>query len=242
MNPWPQSDPLLAGEEIARLTTGWDGAVAARIAAAAAALVLAILAVRAFRGRRAIGWAVASVALAGLFAWFAWAPQQAVDAAIGIEYVTRVRLIVLGLSAAVLAATVEAIRRDRLSERHALLWVATAATLIAAALFPKAVALLRACTGMSYANAMVAVLFGFLVLVLFQFSLSLTLLRKGQTALTQRLALLEARLQELENQSLPANVRAIVSDPSAVGCSPSPPMSPGLPAKAESSAATEAPS
>lgn len=198
MSLFAVADPLLREEEIVRLTTGWDHAVAARLAAGLLAACLFGWGLYGLSQRRARGVRAVQLLAAVALAVFAVEPQRVVNAAISIDYLMRIRAIVFVLSVGVLVTTVEAIRHGRLSERYALLWVATVGVLTVAALYPRVVALLRACTGMSYATALVCVLFCFMLLVLFHFSISLSILRQGQARLAQRIALLEARIERLE--------------------------------------------
>ncbi len=198
MNVFALADPLLREEEIVRLTTGWDHALATRLVAGVLAAILLGWGLYGFSARRARGVRVVQLLAAIALAVFAAQPQRVVNGAISIDYIVRIRVIVCVLSAGVLVTTIEAIRHGRLSERYALLWIATVGVLTLAAVYPRVVALLRACTGMGYATALVCVLFGFMLLVLFHFSISLSILRQGQARLAQRVALLEARIERLE--------------------------------------------
>jgi hypothetical protein len=137
--------------------------------------------------------------LAGLFMLaFAAAPQAMVTFIIGAEYILRLRIVMGGLSIFVLLITLESIRVTRLQERYALLWVATALVMLAAALFPQAVNILRAVLGVQYVEAMVALAFTFLVLLAFHFSISVSAQQSKLDKNTQRIAILEARIEELE--------------------------------------------
>ena len=99
-----------------------------------------------------------------------------------------------------LLITLESIRVTRLQERYALLWVVTALVILAATLFPEAVNLVRAVMGMRYDEAVLAVAFTFLVLLAFHFSISVSALQSKLAKTAQRIALLDARIDELEKQ------------------------------------------
>jgi hypothetical protein len=68
------------------------------------------------------------------------------------------------------------------------------------ALFPEAVNLFRAVTGMQYVTAVVAVAFTFLVLVAFNFSIAMSAMEADRDKIAQKVAVLEARLNELEQK------------------------------------------
>ena len=123
----------------------------------------------------------------GLLEWF-----------IHIPYFTRLRVAMGALSFIVLFITMEALRKDVLEERYALLWLATGALIFLFALFPWLVALLKVFTGIGYTNALMAVLLSFLVLVAFHFSLALSRHHHHQSRAAQHQAVLEQRIARLE--------------------------------------------
>jgi hypothetical protein len=197
---------LAVADITTRLTMGWNEAVGLRLLVGAVGLLILVLAVRTLwrrNGGRLV--AVLWMPVALVFMAFACCPQRLVDAVVQTEYLQRVRIVAGGVSALVLFITFEALRRTYLQERYALLWVATALVILTAALFPDVVALFRAVMGMTYASAVLAVTFTFLVLVAFHFSISISGFQSKQDRIAQRLAILEARVKELEGKqkSLP---------------------------------------
>ncbi|MBN1558256.1 MAG: DUF2304 domain-containing protein [Lentisphaerae bacterium] len=193
--------PQPLGEMTVRLVTGWDEAVGLRLLIGLLSLVIFALTGRVL-WRRECSRIVAGLWLfvALLFGIFALCPQKVVDTVIQTEYMVRIRLVAGGLSIVVLLITFEALRRTHLQERYALLWLATALAILTAAVFPGVVALFRAVTGMTYASAVLAVTFTFLVLVAFHFSISISGMQSRQSKIAQQLAILETRLRELEQQ------------------------------------------
>jgi len=186
----------------ARLSTGWDDAAGVRVLVGVLGLAVLWMVLRAVvrrDGSLIVGllWFVLGV----LCLAFAAAPQRLINAVISTEYMTRIRIILGAISVLVLVITFESIRRTHLQERYALLWVATALVILVAACFPRAVALFRALTGMTYASAMLAVAFTFLVLVAFHFSISISGMQSKHSRLAQRVAILEARLRKLEREA-----------------------------------------
>lgn len=182
-----------------RLTDGWSHATALRVLIGLAGLLAVVLTVRAMwkRDCTVLG-ALIWLAIGAVMMAFALVPERIIIGVASTEYMTRIRVIVGGLSLFVLLTTLESIRRTHLQERYALLWVATALVILAAALFPQAVELFRAVTGMTYASAMLAVAFTFLVLVAFHFSISISGMQSRHARLTQRIAVLEQRIKALE--------------------------------------------
>ena len=194
-------NPLLSPQDLERIVFGWDDAWPARLAALLVSGLLLWFGIGTHWSRRGPILAKSLAIAAGLgVLLFALFPQQVVLAVVRVEYMTRFRLIVAAVSLLVLLITLESIRKTHLSERYALLWVATALVLILAASFPRVVAILRALTGMHYAAAMICVVALFILLVLFQFSVALSGSRTDQTRLVQKVAMLEARLERLENR------------------------------------------
>jgi len=184
-----------------RFTTGWDAAVVPRSIIALFGALILLLTLRAIWKRdcgvpAALLWLIAgAVSLT-----FACIPQQIVNSVMTTEYILRLRIVMGGLSLLVLLITLESIRKTRLQERYALLWVATALTILLCALFPQAVNLFRAVTGMQYGTAVVAVAFTFLVLVAFHFSIAMSAMENDRDKIAQRVALLEFRVKELETK------------------------------------------
>ncbi len=114
--------------------------------------------------------------------------------------VFRMRLVLGFLSAVVLMITLEAVRRFAMEERYALLWVFTGVILLIFAIYPDAVGWLATLTGMQYVSAITMVVFAFLLLVVFDFSLALSELRADQRRICQHAAEMELRIKELEKK------------------------------------------
>lgn len=135
--------------------------------------------------------ALAALATAGLGAW-PWLEQA--------TQMMRIRALMGAVSAGVFLITLLAIRNYKLREKYALLWLATAAMITLVALFPQLVDVTRKWFGMQYVTSMVAVIFVFLILVSFHFSIALSALNDKTAATASRCAILEARVHELERR------------------------------------------
>ena len=135
-----------------------------------------------------IGAALAAVA------WKSWPWLMAAT------QMMRIRVLMGAVSIGVFLITLLAIRGYKLREKYAVLWLATAAMITLAAFFPHVVDVAREWFGMQYVTSVVAVVFTFLILVSFHFSIALSALNDKAAATASRCAILEARIHELERQ------------------------------------------
>jgi hypothetical protein len=111
----------------------------------------------------------------------------------------RIQLVAI-LGAAVLLLTVlEMVRRRRLMERYALLWLFCALVLLALAIWSGALADISHAIGVFYPpNALFFIAIGFILLLLLHFSAAVSRLTDQSELLAQRQALLEERLRRYE--------------------------------------------
>lgn len=137
---------------------------------------------------------LAGLAALALGAWAAW-PWLA-----AASQLMRIRVLMGLISIGVFLITLLAIRSYKLREKYAILWLATAAMITLAAFFPQVMDLTREWFGMQYVTSVVTVVFLFLVLVSFHFSIALSALNDKVAAIASRCALLEARLAEQEQR------------------------------------------
>lgn len=113
-------------------------------------------------------------------------------------HLTRIRLLMGAVSVLVLLVACESIRHAYLRERYALLWVVTGLLILLCALVPDSLGWVSRTFGMQYVTTVVAVVFTFLILVSFHFSLALSRSEEKLGKVAQRCAQLEARLERLE--------------------------------------------
>ena len=112
---------------------------------------------------------------------------------------TPLRVSIVAAIAAFLLLTVvfELIRRRRLQERYALLWLLTGIVIFVLALWRDALGLLSELVGISYPPSALFVLGAFFILVvLLHYSTVISRLADQNKILAQRLALLENELKE----------------------------------------------
>mgnify|MGYP003587827325 CR=1 FL=1 len=163
------------------------------------ALLLAFLVRRGRAGRLrwlpAAGGVVAGVTML----CFAVAPPP-VYALGTVSHLTRIRILMAVFSAVVLLVTFESIRVSRLRERYALLWVATGLFILAGAMVTHVLDFFCAVFGMQYVTLVVAIVFSFLILVAFQYSIELSRFHEDRTKMAQKIAMLEADLKDLRER------------------------------------------
>lgn len=154
---------------------------------------------------------VLAVLAAGVFAAWPWLADA--------SQMMRIRALMGAVSVGVFLITLLAIRGYKLREKYAVLWLATAATITLAAFFPQVMDVARKWFGMQYVTSVVAVVFVFLVLVSFHFSIALSALNDKAAATASRCAILEARIQELERRlgAAPAAPKEKADDRPAAG-------------------------
>jgi len=113
----------------------------------------------------------------------------------------RIQLVAIVLAGGLLVAILEMVRRRRLQERYALLWLASALVLLALAVWRDALGTLADWMGISYPpNALFFVAFAGVLLLLLHFSAAVSRLADQSKILAQRLALLEQRVGENEER------------------------------------------
>ena len=111
------------------------------------------------------------------------------------------RMQALAILAAVvlLVIVLEMVRRRRLMERYALLWMFSALVILALAVWQGALNRLAEVMGIySAPNALFFIAVGFVLLLLLHFSAAMSRLSDQSKVLAQRQAILEQRLREVE--------------------------------------------
>jgi hypothetical protein len=111
----------------------------------------------------------------------------------------RIQIVSIIAAALLLMAILELVRRRRLLERYALVWLGSGIVLLALALWRGLLTDLASAMGIAYPpNALFVVAFGFVLVLLLNFSLAVSRLTDQSKVLAQRLALLEARVSKGE--------------------------------------------
>jgi hypothetical protein len=110
-------------------------------------------------------------------------------------------LAILG-SAVLLGIVFELLRRRRLIERYALIWLGSSVLLLGLAIWKGALDRLADLMGIAYPpNALFMIAFGFVLLLLLHFSLAISRLSNETKVLAQVVARLDRELRELRGRS-----------------------------------------
>lgn len=113
----------------------------------------------------------------------------------------RIQILAIAASGILLLVVLELVRRKAFLERYALLWLLSALVLLGLSVWQGFLADLADAIGIAYPpNALFLIAFGFVLLLLLHFSLAVSRLTDQSKVLAQRLALLEQRQRELEDQ------------------------------------------
>jgi hypothetical protein len=110
---------------------------------------------------------------------------------------TQLQLVATVISLTMLLIVLELVRRRRLFERYAILWLLSAIVLTAMAVWGRGLEVIARALGVaSPPNALFAIALGFVILLLLHFSVAVSRLSDQSKVLAQRVALLEERLRE----------------------------------------------
>lgn len=114
---------------------------------------------------------------------------------------TTQRLVAIAITGGLLLLILELVRRKRLMERYALLWLFATSVLLLLATWTGLLTKLSTLLGIKYPpSALFAVAFGFVLLLLLHFSLAVSRLSDQNKMLAQRIGLLQHRLDEHDRQ------------------------------------------
>jgi hypothetical protein len=114
----------------------------------------------------------------------------------------RIQLVTIIGAAALLLTVLELVRRRRLTERYALLWLLSACVLLGLAVWSGALSRISHAIGVIYPpNALFFIAIGCILLLLLHFSAVVSRLSDQTETLAQRQALLDERLRRQEQRA-----------------------------------------
>jgi hypothetical protein len=114
---------------------------------------------------------------------------------------TRVQIVAILGALVLLLIVLEMVRRRRLLERYALLWLLSAVVILGLAVWRGALEQVASAVGIySPPNALFFIALGFILVLLLHFSAAVSRLADQSKVLAQRQALVEQQLRELEQQ------------------------------------------
>jgi hypothetical protein len=136
---------------------------------------------------------------------------------------TRIQLVAILATAALFLVVFEAVRRRRLMERYALLWLFCTAVLLGLAVWKDALEQFASAVGIYYApSALFAIALGFISVLLLHFSLVISRLADQAKVLAQRVSLLQQRVEQLESEAAASASAAAASGSEAPRSEPAP--------------------
>jgi len=113
----------------------------------------------------------------------------------------RIQLVAIGGTAILFLIVLELVRRRRLLERYALVWLASAVILLVLGIWQGLLGKIANAIGVFYPpTALFVIAFGFILLLLLHFSTAVSRLTDQSKVLAQRLALMEQRQRDLEKR------------------------------------------
>jgi hypothetical protein len=112
---------------------------------------------------------------------------------------SRIQVLIICVAGLLLIGVLELVRRRRLLERYALLWLLSSVVLLGLAVWRGALDKIAESVGVAYPpNALFIVAFGFVLWMLLHFSVAVSRLSDQSKILAQRIALLEERMRRAE--------------------------------------------
>jgi len=112
---------------------------------------------------------------------------------------SRIQILIICVAALLLVGVIDLVRRRRLLERYALLWLLSSIVLLGLAVWRGALDRIAEQVGVAYPpNALFIVAFGFVLWMLLHFSVAVSRLSDQCKVLAQRIALLEERMRRTE--------------------------------------------
>jgi len=115
------------------------------------------------------------------------------------------RIIALSIAAAVLATTVEMIRRRKLREEYAMLWLSTSLVLTVLAIFPQIPFFLNQALGINYLTMLMLSCFLFLAMIVMHYATAISRDAEHIRQLAQQVALLKEEVERLRKQTQQAS-------------------------------------
>jgi hypothetical protein len=113
---------------------------------------------------------------------------------------TRIQIFAVAILLALIVLVIELIRRRKLMERYAILWLTACVVLLVLAISKTGLERLASVVGIAYPpSAVFAAAFAFVTVLLLHFSTAMSRLTDQIKILAQRQALLEERLREAEH-------------------------------------------
>jgi hypothetical protein len=126
---------------------------------------------------------------------------------------TRIQLVAIAVTGGLFIVVLELVRRRRLMERYALLWLLATIVLLGLAVWKSLLEEVAQALGIFYApSALFVIAFGFILVLLLHFSLVISRLADQNKVLAQRLGMMQQRLDDLEAGDGPEAAASTAAD------------------------------
>lgn len=113
----------------------------------------------------------------------------------------RIQIVAIGGTLVLFLVVLELVRRRRLLERYALVWLGSALVLLALGIWQGLLGKIANAIGVFYPpTALFVIAFGFILFLLLHFSTAVSRLTDQSKVLAQRIALMEQRQRDLERR------------------------------------------
>lgn len=112
----------------------------------------------------------------------------------------QMRLWIGLISIAFFVATFEFVRKRRLREEYAILWLLTALSVAVLSFWPGMIETLSRVTGFYYLTSVVFIVFVFVIAVLMHYSVVISRMKDTNKELVQKCALLEQKMHEMDER------------------------------------------
>ncbi len=109
-------------------------------------------------------------------------------------------LLPLLVALVVIGVTVELVRRRKLRDEYALLWIGASSVLLVFAVYPRLLLIISEWLGVYYLTTLFFMGFGFLCLIILHLSTDLSRMAGKQCRMIQTIGLLENRIHQLESE------------------------------------------
>ncbi len=117
----------------------------------------------------------------------------------------RIQIVAIIATAGLFFVVFEMVRRRRLMERYALLWLLASAILLGLAVWRNLLEVISRAIGVAYApSALFVIAFGFILVLLLHFSLVISRLADQNKVLAQRIGLLQQQVDAAEQRTAAA--------------------------------------
>lgn len=109
----------------------------------------------------------------------------------------KFQIILLCVSVVFLAVICESIRRRKLNEKYAFLWLITACVFLLFSIFPWILLKISDLLGLYYLTALIGICFFFLMLIAFSYAVNISKLAEQNKNLAQEIAILKNEVKRL---------------------------------------------